>query len=407
MKKLNKTLFIVLSLMLAVSCTLPSSAAEMQSFSQNGKILSVAHGGNRADYPLHSYEAVSSAYEIGADCVSVTVQVTKDNVFVLSKYNDLGKMHSAYKDVLISENDFTAIQSVNLINNSGNITSCTLCTLADAIEVTKRYDRILIIDNVWEMRNEIYSFLVDNNALENVILRTDAKKKEIKEFLTLTDNQVNVIGSYQGNLIFSAKSYVSGLSNLGCKAIMLGATNPFGVIFNQSTLSSYSANDYSARAMIATYDPDLCGQRTDTPSTWNDLIDRGYSIIETDNIRALVEYLKNVTLTQEELREYISSIDAVDMTACSSKTASELQEAKNAIQKELTSLSSYESLSKVRHQVILAFENFSIENDNYEKRGVLKVTPGKIIAVVLVSSGIIGVQIYFYKKSNNKKKKNR
>lgn len=406
MKKLKNILFITLSLVLAITCSLPSSAAEIQSFSENGKILSVSHGGNRAEYPILSYEAISSAYEIGADCVSVTVQVTKDNVFVLSKDNDLGKMHSAYSNVLISENEYSKIQSVNLVNNAGNLTSCTLCTLADAIEVAHRYDRILIIDNVWEMRNEIYSFLVDNNALENVVLRTNAKKKEIKEFLTLTDNKVNIIGSYQGNLIFNAKSYVSGLSDLGCKAIMLGATNPFGVIFNQSMLSSYSANEYSARAMIATYDPDLCGQRTDTPATWNDLIDRGYSIIETNNIKDLVEYLEDLVSTQEELKGLIDIIDSVDITACSAKTASDLQEAKEAIRKELTTLSSFESLSKVKHQAMLAFEAFSLEDGHYEKRGVLKVSAGKIIAVILVGAGIIGTQVSFYKMRDKKKKEN-
>lgn len=403
MKKLRKTLFVILTIMTALVCTLPSSAAQIQSFSENGKIMSVSHGGNRAEYPLNSYEAISSAYEIGADCVSVTVQATKDSVFVISKYDDLGKMHSAYKDVLISENDFQSIQSVNLVNNSGAITSCTICTLADAIEVTKRYDRILIIDNAWEKRNDIYSFLVDNNALENVIIRTDAKKKEIKEFLTLTDNKVNVIGSYHGNFIFSAKSYVSGLSDLGCKAVMLGATNPFGVIFNQSMLSSYSANDYSARAMIATYDPDLCGQRTDTPATWNDLIDRGYSVIETHNIRDLVEYLNDLTKTQDELKEIMATIEAVDITACSVVTASDLQEAKDAIYKELTTLSSFEALSKAKHQAMMAFDNFSLESGHYEKRGVLKVTAGKIAAVVLVSGGIIAAQVYFYKMRSKKK----
>lgn len=402
MKKISKILFAFLISVMLFSFTLPSSAAEIKPFTQNGKIISVAHGGNRAEYPLNSYEAVSSAFELGADCVSVSVFSTKDSVFVISKFDDLGKMHSAYKDVLISEKDFKDIQSVNLVNNSGQVTSCTICTLKDAIEVAKRYDRILIIDNAWEQREALYSFLVDSDALGNVIIRTDAKKKEIKEFLTITDNKVNVMGSYHGNIIFSAKSYVSSLSDFGCRAIMLGTKNPFGVIFNQSMLSSYSANNYSARAMIATYDPDLCGQRTDTPSAWNDLIDRGYSIIETNNIRDLTEYIGDLTKTQDELKNILTSIDNTDMTACSAKTASDLQKAKEAIQKELTTLSSFESLSKAKHQAMMAFENFSLEAEHYVKTGVLKVTPGKIVAVILVSSGIIAAQVYFYKMRRKK-----
>ncbi len=402
MKKYSKILFLVLILTIIAVSTVPASAAEIKPFTQNGKIISVSHGGNRAEYPLNSYEAISSAFEIGADCVSLTLQTTKDSVFVISKYDDLGMMHSAYKDVLISEKTFQEIQSVNLVNNSGQITSCTLCELKKAVEVAKRYDRILIVDNAWENREMLYSFLVDNDALDNVIIRTDAKKKEIGDFLRLTDNKVQIIGSYHGNFIFSAKSYVSALSDFGCKAVMLGATNPFGVIFNQSMLSSFSANNYSARAMIATYDPDLCGQRTDTPSVWDDLIDRGYSIIETNNIRDLAEYLSNLTRTQDELKNILSAIDSTDMSACSIKTASDLQEAKEAIQTELTTLSSFESLSKVKHQAMMAFENFSLESEHYVKRGVLKVTPGKIAAVILVSAGIIAAQVYFYKMRNKK-----
>lgn len=403
MKKFSKVLFAVLMTVMVFAGTLPASAAEILPFPKSGEVMSVSHGGNRAEYPLNSYEAISSAYEVGADCVSLTVQTTRDNIFVISKDNDLGKMHSAYKDVLISENDFQAIQSVNLVNNSGNITSCTLCTLTDAIEVTKRYDRILILDNVWDKREAVYSFLVDSDALDNVIIRTDAKKKEIRDFMTITDNKVKVIGSYYGNFIFSAKSYVSGLSDLGCKVVMLGAKNPFGVIFNQSMLSSYSANDYSARAMIATYDPDLCGQRTDTPATWNDLIDRGYSIIETNNIRDLTEYLSDLSKTKDELKNILTEIDSVDTSACSHKTASDLQEAKEDVLKGLTTLSSFETLSKIKHRAMMAFDNFSLESDHYVKRGVLKVTPGKITAVILVSSGIIAAQVYFYKMRGKKK----
>lgn len=404
MKNLKKLLFIVLTVVLVWGCTFSAYGAEMKSFTENGKILSVAHWGNWTEYPLGSYEAISSAYDLGADCVSVSLEMTKDFVFVVSKYDDLSHLHSSY-NLKISDSQYVDIQNLGLPNNSGSITSTTICSLSDALEVTKRYDKILIIDNAWEHRNELYTELVNNNALEYAMIRTDASKKEIEEFLSLTDNKVNIIGAYHGNIIFNAKSYVSTLNSLGCKAVMLSTTNPFGVIFNQSMLSSYSVNNYSTRAMIATYDPDLCGQRTDTSSTWNDLIDRGYSIIETNHIRDLTEYLEEIEKTKTELQTYMDTIDAMDLSLCSQKSASDLQEARATAYKELTTLSSLETLSKAKHNITLAFETLSLDDGNYEKRGVLKITTGKIIAVTLVGAGILWAQIFFYKKSGKKMKK--
>lgn len=406
MKALKKLLTAVLSVIIITSSlSLAASAVEIEPYSETGAIISVAHGGNWGEYPIYSKEAVESAFEIGADCVSVSVKKTADGEFVLAKDDDLGKLYSPYKGQLISEMTLDQVLEMRITDSLGALTGSNLSTLENAIDAAVRFNGIIILDDCWQWRKELYSYLVDANALGYVYLRTDASKGEINDFLELSGGMLRIIGKYHGNIIFNARGYVKALSSYGCDAVQLATSNPYGVIFHQTMLSAFGKNNYSTRAMISTYDPDMCGRRTDTRDTWDDVVDRGYSVIETNDISSLVEYINSVTAVRDELKALTSKLDALNEANCSQKTFGEIKEAKANATAALMKLSSYKSLACTESEIKLALNNFSVTNEDHEKKGVLKISAGKIVAVVLVSAGIIAGQVYTYKMQNRKKSK--
>lgn len=403
MKALKKLLTLALAALITFGTALVASAADIGPYSENGKIISVSHGGNWGEYPIYSKEAVESAFELGADCVSVSVKRTSDGEFVLCRDNDLGKLYSPYKGQLISALSLEQISQIRITDSLGNLSDNRLCDLADAVDAAKRFDRTLIIDDGWEYRKELYSYLVDKNAVSNAVIRADASKSEIKEFLSLTGGALRIIGSYYGNIIFNARGYVTALSKAGCGIVELGTKNPFGVIFNKSMLSAFGKNNYLTRAMISTYDPDLCGQRTDTKNAWNDFIDRGYSVIETNDIGGLVNYIAEISSLRSELMTMTANIEKLDKNNCSAKSVKEISDAKSVAAQALTTLSSYETLAEAKHNITLALNDLSVSNGDYIRKGVLKISAGKIIAVILVTAAIVAGQVYTYKMQQKKK----
>lgn len=403
MKALKKLFTLALAALIAAGTTLCVSAADIGPYSENGKIISVSHGGNWGEYPIYSKAAVESAFELGADCVSVSVKRTADGQFVLCKDNDLGKLYAPYKGQLISALSLEQVSQIRITDSFGALSDNRLCDLADAVDAAKRFDRTLIIDDGWEYRKELYSYIVDKDAVSNTVIRTDASKGDIKEFLTLTGGALRIIGSYYGNIIFNARSYVTSLSKAGCAIVELGTKNPFGVIFNKSMLSAFGKNNYLTRAMISTYDPDLCGQRTDTESTWNDLIDRGYSVIETNDIKGLVNYIGRISSLRTELMALTASAEKLDKSNCSAKSLQEISDAKAVAAQALTTLSSHEALAEAKHNITLALNDLSVSNENHVRKGVLKISAGKIIAVILVTAAIVAGQVYTYKMQRKKK----
>lgn len=403
MKALKKLFTAALSALIITSAlSLSASAAEIKPYSETGAIISVAHGGNWGEYPIYSKEAIESAFDIGADCVSVSVKKTSDGKFVLAKDDDLGKLYAPYKGQLIGNMTLEQVLDMRITDSLGALTGNSLSTLDDAIDAAVRFDATVILDDCWQWRKEIYTYLVDENALQYVYLRTDASKSEISDFTQLSGGMLKIIGKYHGNIIFNARSYVKALSSYGCDAVQLATSNPYGVIFHQTMLSAFAKNGYSTRAMISTYDPDMCGRRTDTEDCWDDVIDKGYSIIETNNIASLVSYINRVATLRDELKALTLQLDKVSENNCSQKTFGEIKEAKSSATAALMKLSSYKSLACTESEIRLALNSFSVTNEDHEKKGVLKISAGKIIAVVLVSAGIVAGQVYTYKMQKGK-----
>ena len=404
MKISRKIISLAIVLLLIFSVSPAAFAQEILSFSANGKIMSVAHDGDTMLYPKNTLAAVSAAFEEGADAVSVSVRKTADGHFVLSQSDDLGETSLEGKGMLISLLPLSQIVTLHVTDRYSRLSEHLVTELEAVLKTAVAYDKTVIIDGEWQSREDIYQVICECDANENAIIRTDASAKEIADFISVTDSACQVIGQYHGNILFGARSYITNLSSAGCKIIYLGTKNWFGEIFRSPVLSAFSRSGYAARAAIKAFDMNESGQRADCEESWGDLIDRGYSVIETDRIADLIAYTEKIDSERVALRELLENARGTETAFLTAESKSAIKDASDKAEFSIMTISSFETLSLAKSRLNFALNNKVLSDSPENKNeGVLNITGGKITAVIIAAVAVIAVQIYFYFRQADKK----
>ncbi len=405
----KKRLFYIFTVfVLAVFFSFPISAMSMHQtvdeiISDNeGRILSVAYRGDTAFYPENSLEGVLSAKEKGADMVSVCVQKTKDGVFVLCENETLGNVCNAPFES-VGELTFDETQQYSLFDNCGNLTKYQMASLENLIQNTD-INLCLILDIDWSDRDDIYTLLVNEGALERVYLRTKESARKISEWVNTKEEKVNVIGIYSGNIIFNSVSHINTLSESGMHAVQYQSKNYFNVMYGSWTYNNFSSEG-KARAIAPMYNPDLCGQRSDSENGWNELIKKGFTVIETNNIEALVSYIEKNTEATVRLTELLEKAKTINTEKYSLTSKDNLADAIEEAQAVLTGRRKSLAEAEQAYSALLFYMNeMKISSGEETVKGALNITTGKVIATVLVGAAIFAGQIFVQKLHRKKRK---
>lgn len=369
----------------------------------NSEILSVSYRGDTANYPDNSLEGVISAYEKGADMVSVNVMKTADGVFVLCENESLNNIcNTNYVSVDVAEYD--KLKECKLYDNTGKQTKYTFSTVQELIKKTKD-DLFLILDFDWQHRDALYTLISENEALDRVFLRTKQGSADICEWVNSKDVKPYVIGIYDGGIIFNAISHINKLSSSGMPLVQYQSKNYFNVMYGSIVCDNFSAEGKAA-AIAPCYSADLCGQRSDSQSGWDELTDKGFTVIETNNIEELNRYIENRKALTESIAELTDKALTVDKTLYSFVSVDNLSSAVKKAQLILSDgKSSLNEMQSVYSQLINAMNNLMIKTGDDTQKGALNITGGKIIAVLLVTAAVLGGEIYMHKMHIRDKKK--
>ena len=199
--------------------------------------------------------------------------------------------------------------------------------------------------------------------------------------------------------VFTVRSFVKKLSDM--PAVQLQSKNHFNVMYDSVCNSLYA--DIGAIAPM--YDPDLCGQRSDSEDGWNDLIKRNFSIIETNNLEAFVAYKSNATELKKSLVDILSQAENINLDNYSQVSRENLADSiENARVLVNGGAVSCDELQKAQSQLMLAVNKLTLKQGEDTQKGALNITAGKVIATVLVGIAILAAQIYTYKMQKAKKK---
>ena len=387
MNNFKKVIFVFLIISVLLAAFSFGSFAENEKLDDNkGGVIVMSHRGNGTGYPSNSLEAVCAAAELGAQMISVSVQMPPDGVLVLAENVEFSEFSPEIQEAMNQ-----GLYSVDL-----SVLECSHPTLEETI---KSLDgkAVLVIDNAWEYRDEISELVNSLGASDCVMLRTFESAKNIIRWKSESKSNLSVIGIYDGAVIFNAISHLEKLSEAGEKLVQYQSKNYFNVMYGSLTANRFSKGD-NAGAIAPMYEKDLCGQRNDNIVGWDEMLDRGFSVIETNLIEELLDYQAQNEKSFESLSGLIEDAEKIDLQPYSSVSVKNfkkaLESAKLICENKNSSLGAKQ---EAYSDLFGAMDRFGLKSENDVQKGSLNVTPGKIAAVVIFGALILAAQVYVYK----------
>ena len=399
----KKTAIFILSLILftalSVSSVIAADASDIASDFSDGKknIICIAHRGDWHSFPENSAEAINASAEY--DAVSVDVRLTADGKPVLMADEKVDRMSvdGEGKSVSGKVSSFTLAQLKELYlreSNGGTDKKKTTCRIPELKEIYETAaGRTAVMLNVQENDfKTVYDYVKALGKLDETIFRINAKPQKIIE-LTRDLDGVNVTGNYQGNIIFLATSAVKKYFAANIYTIEMGSTNGNGVLYDNFLMKRFVG---SKRAMVSMVNG-RCGKRADNETGWDDLISRGYSVIETDFPAELTEYIRKTETAATDLEKNIDIYANTDLSPYTSETEKAFSSALSAAKKTLDGRSSFSELTDARSALQSAHDSLKV---GAKKNVALKFrfTPGRIIAVVLCAAAFTGGTLFLRSK---------
>ncbi|MDY3087667.1 MAG: glycerophosphodiester phosphodiesterase family protein [Oscillospiraceae bacterium] len=399
----KKTAIFILSFILftalSVSSAIAADASDIASDFSDGKknIICIAHRGDWHSFPENSAEAINAAAEY--DAVSVDIRLTADGKPVLMADEKVDRMSvdSEGKSVSGKVSSFTLAQLKELYlreSNGGTDKKKTTCRIPELKEIYETAaGRTAVMLNVQENDfKTVYDYVKSLGKLDETVFRINAKPKKIIE-LTRDLDGVNVTGNYQGNIIFLATSAVKKYFAANIYTIEMGSTNGNGVLYDNFLMKRFVG---SKRAMVSMVNG-RCGKRADNEAGWDDLISRGYSVIETDFPAELTEYIRKTETAATNLEKNIDIYANTDLSPYTSETEKAFSSALSAAKKTLDGKSSFSELTDARSALQSAHDSLKV---GAKKNVALKFrfTPGRIIAVVLCAAAFTGGTLFLRSK---------
>lgn len=399
----KKTAIFILSLILftalSVSSVIAADASDIASDFSDGKknIICIAHRGDWHSFPENSAEAINAAAEY--DAVSVDVRLTADGKPVLMADEKVDRMSvdGEGKSVSGKVSSFTLAQLKELYlreSNGGTDKKKTTCRIPELKEIYETAaGRTAVMLNVQENDfKTVYDYVKALGKLDETVFRINAKPQKIIE-LTKDLDGVNVTGNYQGNIIFLATSAVKKYFAANIHTIEMGSTNGNGVLYDNFLMKRFVG---SKRAMVSMVNG-RCGKRADNETGWDDLISRGYSVIETDFPAELTEYIRKTETAATDLEKNIDIYANTDLSPYTSETEKAFSSALSAAKKTLDGRSSFSELTDARSALQSAHDSLKV---GAKKNVALKFrfTPGRIIAVVLCAAAFTGGTLFLRSK---------
>ena len=366
---MTKKIYTVLTLIIclfAVPCHAFAVGAEDERKSSE-QLMCIAYRGDTALYEANSRQAVLSAFDKGADFVSVNVRKSDDGSLVLCSENAV-----EIKGILLEE------------------------MLSELDE-----NQVLILDFDKELKDEVYSLLEENEAFSRAYLRIKDSAKNINKWLSSKSEKPRVIGVNSSFNIFTVKSFVKNMSAM--PAIQLQSKNYFNVMYGSLCYDAYPSRQGTG-IIAPMYNPDLCGQRSDSEDGWNDLIKKNFNIIETNNLDSFIAYKENALVLKEHLGNLLTKAQGIDAEGYSLVSRENLADAIEKADALMGGFASCDELQSAVSGLQLAINSLASSEGEDTQKGALNITPGKIIAALLVGSLILAAQIYVQKMQKEKKR---
>ena len=264
----------------------------------DGKVLVVAHRGDRKFHPENSIPAIVSAMDKGVDIVEIDVHLTSDGHLVLMHDSTIDRTTDGSGKV--NEMTLKEIKKYHLKNPDGSISEETIPTAKEALE-TVRGKCMINIDKSELCLEECIALAKEMDMEEQIILKGNQNIEKIEKILGKADTKVFygpiIMGRNDKEKKTEAAKFKENIKALHPEMIEV-------VFYDEgSWLLSDEAQELSDKHDIRLWCNSLFEKHgaghvdakalQDPDGNWGWIVEQGMDIIQTDEIDALMKYLRS------------------------------------------------------------------------------------------------------------------
>lgn len=295
-----------LAFVILTGCSLVSAAGEQSTLSKaeqiratlenasNKTVLVVAHRAAWKNAPENSRLAVQQAIDMGVDMVEIDIRKTKDGQFVLMHDTTIDRTTNGKGS--INSITLKTLQTFQLKGPGNNLTKERVPTLREILELCR--GKILInLDKAENYMDEIAPLLEETGTARQVLFKGWHIPELVSRFL---EKNRDVL--YMSMFVFRGSEGKAEISEMYPIDKRVRAVEVKWTDSNHpaaSTESFSKLNKRNVRVWVNTIHVSHAVDYTDEralqnpDAVWGKLIDRGVSIIQTDEPRALLDYLRD------------------------------------------------------------------------------------------------------------------
>ena len=289
-----------------------------------------------------------------------------------------------------------------VINGADYISLSDKVSLTEAVSLAYGKATVIADADSIEKADEMYNSISSLKNTDSVIYRIKAGNKEAVEWAEAKG--VKLLGYYKGNIYPIALLKVSGYGKEGCcDTVLLQTNNQDGVILHNSVTSFF--DKYGVKGMFSFTDSTKSAKRTDTARSWDDLIARGYTVIETAYPEDFAIYLENNTAERAKLTQSINVAKATSTEGCPPNRVKDYTSALEAAEALINeSTSATYAMADARAELDEAVRNIAVP-DGSKIQGDVEITAGRVVAALFGIALVLSWQLFFRIRWEKKKEK--
>lgn len=247
-----------------------------------------------------------------------------------------------------------------------------------------------------EQAEQIYTSLQALSPVSEFYLRIKDSAGKTVRWAQEKENPPALIGSYTGNIYPVALSFLNRFGKyVPCDTVQLQTGNQDGVILHGTVTFMFEKT--GNEGMFSFVNTQKSAARTDSPRSWDDLISKGYSVIETAYPEDFAQYLENNTAERSKLASSVEAALGTSTQGCTPNRIAAYEAALEAAEALLedTSSASY-MLADARAELDEAVRNIGID-DGSKVKGDFRITPARAAWALFGVALVLSWQIYFRK----------
>ncbi|MPM92199.1 hypothetical protein SDC9_139334 [bioreactor metagenome] len=272
--------------------------------------------------------------------------------------------------------------------------SYKLATLDEALTVCKGKIKVFLYCDSFIL-DKVYNSVLSKEALGNIIFCSNMKNTDFIKWANGKEKKPTIMAYHKSNVIFAAVNQLNIAKKNNLEYIQYATNNQYGVIFSHLFMSKTTAvNTY-----FSFTNDKACGKRPDNVESWEDVLARGYNIIESNNCEEISAYFKLLEKDRQLLLQTISEYEKIDTKAYSFVTVKKLTEAYEAADQLLRSGTGNVSNLSIANTTLKNAISGLETDGNAIPTGKFVITGMRVFWMIFALLLFVCVNIYIYRKT--------